>query len=507
MVELAFQKKYGEIKKFAWFGDGYLLASFTESYVVAISTHMKEINEELQCLKIVSNGSEVSDMQVNHEQNAMSCCSGSRVMVVNLENWKHCQSFTIKDVYGEPRKIRWSKDGQILTVATAQGFVKSFLASLPILAASFGSKAAYLSSLQEITVVHLPRNKTLGIVKCPVEPNFLALGPSHVSTGFNSHAWFFQFGAMKGASDNSKTSQGSRLVGEREYMGSVHSMEINWQYVATLVDKKLVVHTIKEPSGKSEQDIIYPEKGNGGITCFSMTADFLVFVVDSNTLYQVALDGFKVVNEFRHNANISAVFSNLLGTRIVFTDHNSKSWLLNPIDDRLLEIYKVPSRFGKVVWDLIDSHVFIITGTTEGKKQTCNTYVYSPQTIKGPTVTLVSTMEFSEKCLVMDCMVEGVIFSHAPSQTNPFTRLVLSSHEAFQSADTPELLFQKTKHHSESLVSSLDIIKKHVSTTLGIVKFQPRKKIDGIATNVIMEKLKPQKGFYQLLDLNKLQKA
>jgi len=506
MVELAFQKKYGEIKEFAWFGDGYLLASFTESYVVAISTHEKEYSEELQCLKIVSNGSEISDMQVNPDQNSLACCSGSRIMIVNLQNWKDCQSFNLEDKFGQPRKLGWSRDGQILTLATDQGYVKSFLASLPILAASIGSKAAYLSSLQEITVVHLPRNRTLGIVKCPVEPNYLALGPAHVATGFNSHAWFYQFGISKIALENTKTNQSSLLVGEREYMGSVHNMEINSQYVATLVDKKLVVHTIKEPSDKAPGDVIYPEKGGGGITCFSMTADFLVFVVDSNSLYQVALDGFKVVNEFRHNQKIISVFSNRLGTRIVFTDQNSRSWLLNPIDDRLLEIQKTPSNLGRVVWDLLDSHVFIITGTNEGEKQICNTYVYSPQTIKGPTVSLVGTMEFPEKSLVLDCMIEGVVFNHAPSQSSPFTKFVLLSHEAFQMLETPESLFQKRNHHGESLVSSLDIIKKHVSSTLG-VKSQSRKNVDGISTTVIMEKLKPRKGFYQLLDLNKLQKA
>merc|ERR1719317_85511 len=75
MVELAFQKKYGDIKEFAWYGDGYLLASFSESYIVAISTHMKEINEELQCQKIVGDGAEVADMQVNDTLNSLVCCA------------------------------------------------------------------------------------------------------------------------------------------------------------------------------------------------------------------------------------------------------------------------------------------------------------------------------------------------------------------------------------------------------------------------------------------------
>ena len=41
------QARYGSIVKYQWFGDGYLLIGFSEGFVVVISTHMKEIVEEL----------------------------------------------------------------------------------------------------------------------------------------------------------------------------------------------------------------------------------------------------------------------------------------------------------------------------------------------------------------------------------------------------------------------------------------------------------------------------
>ncbi len=42
-----FQSRYGSIQAYHWFGDGYILIGFSAGFFVVISTHMKEIGQEL----------------------------------------------------------------------------------------------------------------------------------------------------------------------------------------------------------------------------------------------------------------------------------------------------------------------------------------------------------------------------------------------------------------------------------------------------------------------------
>lgn len=46
-AELGFQHKYGSLLQHKWFGDGYILLGFSHGNVVAISTHPKEVGQEL----------------------------------------------------------------------------------------------------------------------------------------------------------------------------------------------------------------------------------------------------------------------------------------------------------------------------------------------------------------------------------------------------------------------------------------------------------------------------
>jgi hypothetical protein len=57
-------------------------------------------------------------------------------------------------------RVQWTRDGQILTVATKDGELHGFLASLPLISASFDARVAHLTSLQELSI-----EDTLGQVR------------------------------------------------------------------------------------------------------------------------------------------------------------------------------------------------------------------------------------------------------------------------------------------------------------------------------------------------------
>jgi hypothetical protein len=46
-LELAFQDYYGSIMKHVWFGDGYIMLAFKAGYIVVVSSHSKELSEEI----------------------------------------------------------------------------------------------------------------------------------------------------------------------------------------------------------------------------------------------------------------------------------------------------------------------------------------------------------------------------------------------------------------------------------------------------------------------------
>ena len=74
---------------------------------------------------------------------------------------------------------------QVLTVANLDGEITSFLATLPVIHGAHMTRVAYLSSLQEVSVVDVASNHQHNI-QIETEPAFIGVGPNHVAVGMNN---------------------------------------------------------------------------------------------------------------------------------------------------------------------------------------------------------------------------------------------------------------------------------------------------------------------------------
>ncbi len=84
-------------------------------------------------------------------------------------------------VVGHPLSIP-----QVLTVGTHNGYLHSFLASLPMVYDYNGTRVLYLTSLLEMTIMDVTRRQTVARIELESEPAFCGLGPSHAAMGMNN---------------------------------------------------------------------------------------------------------------------------------------------------------------------------------------------------------------------------------------------------------------------------------------------------------------------------------
>lgn len=75
---------------------------------------------------------------------------------------------------------------QVLTVGTHNGYLHSFLASLPMVYDYNGTRVLYLTSLLEMTIMDVTRRQTVARIELESEPAFCGLGPSHAAMGMNN---------------------------------------------------------------------------------------------------------------------------------------------------------------------------------------------------------------------------------------------------------------------------------------------------------------------------------
>ena len=156
-IELTFQKRYGPIVTYKWYGDGYILIGFETGYLISISTHIKEVGQEL--FQIKNHKDSLNDISLNLVTNKIVTCGDNNLKIHDLQSLEETEK--VISVSGEAgvSKVSWSDDGSMLAAATHSGNVLIYLAQVPKLTSVCGNKIAILTSLNEVAVYYYTLDK------------------------------------------------------------------------------------------------------------------------------------------------------------------------------------------------------------------------------------------------------------------------------------------------------------------------------------------------------------
>ncbi|TMS23823.1 WD repeat-containing protein 19 [Larimichthys crocea] len=372
-IELTFQRHYGNIVSYRWYGDGYILIGFSHGYFVVISTHIREIGQELY--QAHNHKESLNSVAISPALNKAASCGDNSIKIHELSELKYISNVVrLDDETKGLDQLSWTDDGQLLAVSTQKGTLHVFLTKLPILGDSFGTRLAYLTSLLEVTVSNQVEGETPVAIEVEVEPTFIAIGPYHVAVGMNNRAWFYA------------------LVDQEP------------DYAAALFEGKVQLHMIegKDQEEKKQMKLFPDDDRQGRILCHALTADFLYYGTDSGNVVCVLVEDWVTVSSYSHSVGVRKVFPDLNGTRLVFIDDKNGGFLLSHANttDSCFELPNFSPTITGVLWDNWHADRGVFVAYDDDKVYT---YALHKTTIHGPRVVLVGNtpLLFSQKPLTL----------------------------------------------------------------------------------------------------------
>ncbi|XP_053560025.1 WD repeat-containing protein 19 [Bombina bombina] len=413
-IELAFQQRYGSIVSHKWYGDGYIMIGFSMGFFVVISTHMREIGQEL--FQAHNHKDNLSSIAISQSLNKAASCGDSNIKIHDLTELK--EMYAIINLDDETKgldKLSWTDDGQLLAVSTQRGSLNVFLTKLPVLGDTCGTKIAYLTSLLEVTVANNVKGELPTTVSVEVEPNFVAVGPYHLAVGMNNRAWFYAL-----------TENGAEKLKDVEYLGSVTRMCLNSDYAAALFEGKVQLHLIENESSDVQEERetrLFPTTDEKcRILCHVLTGDFLIYATDTGLIKYFYLEDWQYVNEYRHTASVKKIFPDITGTRLVFIDEKTDGFVYCPLNDSVYEIPNFSPAIKGILWEHWPMDTGVFCAYDEDKVYA---YVLHNDTIQGSKVIWAggTKLPFSHKPVLLH---NGELTCQ--TQSGKLSEVLLSTH-------------------------------------------------------------------------------
>ncbi|KXZ49298.1 hypothetical protein GPECTOR_22g892 [Gonium pectorale] len=419
-IELAFLETYGPIMKHAWFGDGYILLGFKNGFVVVVSSHSREISEEVHSGKYLDTLADVCHSAALGRI-AVAGANCVRVLDTSGQDYNEIKSDAVDlDANQSVEKVGWTRDGQVLTVGTHNGYLHSFLASLPMVYDFHGQRVLYLTSLLEMTILDVTRRQTVARIELETEPAFCGLGPAHAAMGMNNQVAFYNVEGKVG-----------KVVQRRDYLGTVTAIKLNETQAAVLTGGHVVVHPIAVEAGHAadEHDVVIPGPGQpANITCVALTPTFVITGSRTGTLSYYLSPDVTPVNEYRHDeGGITRLFPQSTGARLVFEDDKGGLHLFNPVNDHVVPIPNFNGRADVVMWDTADTNVMVIADGSA-----LHTYIYMPVSLTGPQVLFIAKQPLGATHTPLTAC-NGVVGCRL--KNGAMDNIILDSHKLLQPGD------------------------------------------------------------------------
>lgn len=376
------------------YGDGYVLIGFSDGYFISISTHAREIGQELFQSK---NHKEcLTDMALSTAAGKLATCGDNCIKIHGVDNLAETINvITIDDDQGIDQ-LAWSEDGQLLAASTTYGSVHVYLAKLPMLASAHLNYMCMLTSLSQITVNCCSFDKDRRIdsvvVETEIDPSFLCIGPYHLAVGMNNRIWFYELVHESSDEEHVSLLKIPRFLLDREYLGTISNVQLNGEYVSVLFEGRIHLHLVDSTSqvngnGNEKEMKIFPDSNEKyHITSQHLTTEFLIYATNNGHIKYFCLDEWKIAVDYQHVVAVKSIYPNHDGVRCIFIDSKSEGYLYNPVNDTTLKIMNFPSGATGVLWELWheEKHIFMIFDVRSAYIFTCFN-----DSINGPGVRLV----------------------------------------------------------------------------------------------------------------------
>ncbi|NXW63068.1 WDR19 protein, partial [Eurystomus gularis] len=391
-IDLKFQQPYGSIVTYKWYGDGYIMIGFSRGCFVVISTHIREIGQEI--FQAHNHKDNLSSIAISQSLNKAASCGDNCIKIHDLSDLREMYAIiNLDDENKGVDQLAWTDDGQLLAVSTRRGSLHVFLTKLPVLGDACSTRIAYLTSLLEVTIANHVEREPLVTVSVEVEPSFVAVGVYHLAVGMNNRAWFYALGENN-----------VKKLKDVEYLGTVASMHLNSDYAAALFEGKVQLHMIESEGLDAQEERetrLFPaDDDKYRILCHALTADFLIYGTDTGIIHYFYIEDWQYVNEYRHPVSVRKIFPDPSGTRLAFIDDKSDGFVYCPVNDRFFEIPNFSPTIKGILWENwpMDKGVFIAFDDDK-----VYTYVFHKDAIQGSKVILAGGTEvpFSHKPLLL----------------------------------------------------------------------------------------------------------